>query len=351
MEANQNSRLDPEQVSTSYVSLRSYLIAESEKQYAAEDSCRHKSSWREHRPKTADKYLLKKLGIDHARLNDWAAEELAAYREYYASEVEPQLTERHPITSVPAPVESEMLDPQTRLPILYAILSVASDKDLLSEAPPGADIHNPWYEQQTNPSKCSDLFIERWGEGHGMYDATLLPEYHHYARQDLYWIYFYVPKSDQSVIPWSCSNRVWLHGAIHCWADDSWYNYLYAGIEVSHSFFLVPSFIWPTNPSPAGTYTERMVLKYGGENIDKGGWGGWISELGPISPKPQFSTEPHWLVVHVTGKCFWSGNSHCLLNFSKGYSSTGSGASLHYDKYGVYCWNCMVYEPWVLPKW
>lgn len=148
-----------------------------------------------------------------------------------------------------------------------------------------------------------------------------------------------MPKPSAEFVSWSCSTSIRLEGAIHCWADDSWYDSLYAGIAVRSRLELRP---YAATTSKIFAATEKTVLEYGGQNIDVSLSQGWDVGLGPLLPKPFYRTTMHWVVVSVAAEASWRGESHVMLNFDKGYLVTP------FMKYGVYCMSATVFEPFVL---
>jgi hypothetical protein len=79
------------------------------------------------------------------------------------------------------------------------------------------------------------------------------------------------------------------------------------------------------------------VIDYGGQNIDRSRWGGWLPKLDKLSPYPAHRQKPHWIIVTAHGQTTVRGYAHAKLNFAKGITSSGSGISYRETKYGLYC--------------
>lgn len=183
--------LDPDEVTKSYLELRTYLIADAQRRHSEAAQAQQALEWREKRPETGEKYLLERLGVDPERTSEWAREKGSVYRKHYAAAVEPRLAETRHHVWVPPTTDPPVLDPRTRQLTPYANLIIASDKSLLSDAPEGVPVSNPlwppWYELQNNWTNCQGLFIDLWGEGNGL--VGLFPAYNSGEWKEVYWFF------------------------------------------------------------------------------------------------------------------------------------------------------------------
>lgn len=337
MKAKDIRPLGAEGYAESYISLRNSLIVEAEKRHAAIQESEQANEWRKNCPSTGQEYLLRTLALDREQIDFWSKEKGEAYRKHYAEVVEPRLTETQSHKHLPFRDDLGSSDPRIDHPIPYAMLFIASDETLLGEIPDGVELHHSlfWYELQNNWSQCKSFFIDHWGEGNGL--VGFFPAYDNSDWVEVYWVFQYDPPSSSL---WSCSSQMHFEGSIHCWANDAWYESLYARIFLYSRLSVRPMFGWGVGYQE----TEKTVFDYSGQNIDIAVSGGcWDNDLGPLSPNPYYVSQPHWVVVSVEGQARWRGCSHVMLNFSKGCLINP------YMPFGAYCMSTTVFNP-LAPK-
>lgn len=349
VEASMNY-IDPKEVKKSYVALRTYLINECENKNEI-GLVQPKIKWRDLRPKNSDKFFQDKLGLTPEKVEAWLAEKSRAYHEYFASQIEPIFAQEKHLDWEPGPVDSDMLNPLRRQPIPYATLVVSSNPDLMTNVPPDAEMHNPWYQLQKTPSR-QEIHIDRRGQGSGLYDWSLIPDYNSVDYKNIYWIYLYVPSREfGAATAWFAYAKLLGIGEWDCWADDEWYNSLFARILLRLKVYLQP--LYYSSPFPLGgpiapeiRRLETTIFDVGGQNIDWHRWGGFLRELGPLDPNPWQMLEPHWIVVNAYAECQWRGTSWANIDFKNGWVSSGSKESGTYkrDQYGIYCYDVSVYQ-------
>jgi hypothetical protein len=346
MGANCDQRIDVAEVERSYKALRSSLIQGCKRQYEEdEQSRRNWNEWLEHNPKTATKFLNDKLGVTEEMSAKWLKKEKDAYMEYYATRKERQTNEPYHIEFLQNQLSQDMLNSDMKQPVPYAILHVSNDKKTLGDVPREAEVHNPvpWYElQKPSWSDRQPFYMYNEGEGRGFAPGSIwLPDYTSCVSKSIYWMYFFKPPASNY---WSCSSEVNLLGEIDCWANDSWYDSLYAGISASTSLGL-----WTVKdyglPNPQYKESYKTIFNHEGSNINHHRWGSWLGKVDALSPSPSNYGEQHFIIVGVHGQCRWRGQSMTMINFDKGYFSYGSGKNTVYEKYGVYSWNVTAFQP------
>ncbi|MDX1436260.1 MAG: hypothetical protein R3335_05590 [Anaerolineales bacterium] len=351
MELPEGLDLDEKQLRQEFKQLSASLAKAVEASHQAQEETDLHAVWARRRPTRSVRAAYEKMGLGRDDLDEYAAEADEVYQDYYQSELKPQLVDStHPIDWVPEEREEEPAIEGATRATPYAVMAVSDDVALLEESFPGGEVHNP-YAVRVEGSKRENFYMNFFGQGSGL--VGLWPGHNNNRFYELYWFFLHVPIKP---VFWFSTGRVWLHGSIRCWADDApFLSSKYAEINMSVGMHLVPlgvpntalgSKSSPSLWSPHSSHTVDQVIHYAGQNIDVARWGGWLPELQWLWPKPAHYTKPHWIIVSARGHCSYRGTSHTMLNFEKGYSSTGSYGTPSYkvDPYGIYVGDILAYE-------
>jgi hypothetical protein len=334
---------DPGAFAEAYERHRDRLVQRSKRRHAPATSPAERERWQEEKGPCEDTVLFELVDDDPEEIIEAIDERSrtidAAYDQFEA--------ERRPSVSGGAIGDREppheRLDPQadthTRdaaTPV--AVLSVASDRQLLEETVPDWDIHNPWAERK-NGDFFQDLHIDAAGNGSG-YTTPGLKEHDRVTWQDVHWVFAYTPSEPWKDGSWLCTVDPELWGEITCWVDDSWSTSKYASILLDVRVSLSPIQSPYMQPWMSSVSEEQRVIHHHGQNVFVHEYGSWFPSFS-VSPKgPGVDLNPHWITVSVSARTRWRGSSRVRLNFS----SKHDGTHPDYDPRYLYLMNPKIHR-------
>ena len=332
---------DPEKVEESYQLLRPLLAKESERRN------RTKASLEEfpnapHRE--IDKIFLEKIGINPEEIDEQARKEGAVQREYFESVIRPKLMEAAD-SADDWPFEQlspDILTQDSRQPIPYSVIGVASKADILKTTFSNSTIHNPWAELRL-PGKSQNLlkiplFNLQGENGAGWYPMFPTPALPRLEWVDVSWL-FYWPSGTSL---WSCIPRVYFNGHIACGADDGIFTSKQAGIEIEVYAKLYPVVwvpIFATAKKAVGdvhsaccafpSYNNSVIVaSHEGDNLYTSYYIRWADGFfspGAMSPVTAVASQPHWVQVGIIIRGWVNGDG------------SFAWADFYSGKYSVYC--------------
>jgi hypothetical protein len=253
-----------------------------------------------------------------------------AYREYLRT-VESEAREGVRLARPPGLADIKLLAPDAALAIPYAVVGMASDRQILSEDFLAEEIHNPnIYAQKMDVNIRRPMKVDLWGSGSGTVAGW--PAYNTIQWADVAWFHLYDPHwSPTPPANWSYYAHVWLHGALACWSDDGACESLYARIEVDTRVKSFPLMHYGSPEKFLIDPPSQMIAKnfdYGGQNLNvylRDTWK-WVHKLAPY---PWHRNLTQWVVVEVHTQATVRGYAHSMANFS-------TGGDLEFP-FGAYC--------------
>lgn len=320
-----DGQLDSGFVAESYQAARDWLVDER----ARREVIDRRQEWIARRPRSRLERLieqLERLGVgreERRRLYEERDRLIEAqgdaYREYLGT-LESETHEDIRLAHSPGPADLKLLAPDAALAMPYAVLGMASERQILSEDFLAEEIHNPnIYAQKMDVNVRRPLIVDLWGEGTGTYLG--LPDFDHTQWASVYWFHIYDPHwSPTPPASWSYYAHVWLHGALACWADDGTFDSLYARIEVDTRVKSFPLTHYGHPEKFLSDPPSEVVAKnfdYGGQNISvylTDTWK-WIHKL---TPYPWHKDQAQWVIVGVDARATVRGYAHSKANFKAG---------------------------------
>lgn len=316
---------DSDAFADAYERHRDRLIERSERRNAPEIPPAERKRWQEEKGPCEDTILFELVDDDAEEIIeaiDERSRDIDAAYDQFEAERRPNLTggaidERDP--------PHERLDQHadthqwdTATPV--AVVSVASDQQVLEETVPDWEIHNPWAERKKGDF-FQDLHIDAAGNGSG-YTTPGIKEYNRVTWQDVHWVFAYTPTEPWKDGSWLCTVDPELWGEITCWVDDSWSTSKHASIQLEVRVRLTPIQDPYMQPWMSSVSQEQRVIHHGGQNVFVHKYGTWTPSFS-ISPKgPAVALNPHWITVSVSARARWRGSSRVRLNFSSNHPGT-----------------------------
>lgn len=328
-ERGRDGRLDPEFVAQAYQAMRDELVEKYEREHT--EPADRREEWLARRPAARNEELLAHLerqGVgreERRRLYEERDRLLQAqgdaYREYFRvleSETQPRAAVRlvHP----PGPADLRLLAPDAAMAMPYAILGLASDRQMLSEDFLAEEIHNP-YAQKMDLNIRRPLWTNLWGSGSGLHPGTFFPEYNTVQWADVFWVHIYDPHWNPAPPPnWSYYAHLWLRGAFSCWAEDGASTSLFAGVAMWTKVTAFPIANYGSPQKFASDPPSELwvnTFSKGGQNINWY-WNDLWKFVYKLTPHPWHRDLAQFVIVQFHAQSTVRGLAHAMTNFSKG---------------------------------